>query len=144
MSDEEETFESLLEGDGFLDEEDKEAQAAKERRLKRKRRLEALSRENEQADIKPSIDPNNLSSAGGNLQTVSLKSEDADEKKVKEEEIQDEFDMFSGSTSPPLSRDMFLTRKHENNKQTGNVDQQQDWDDTEGYYKATIGTLHRV
>jgi hypothetical protein len=150
MSDEEVTFESLLEGDGFLNEEEKAAQAARERRLKRKRRLEVLSKGSEN---EASVEPSNLEiseqSHKKQTESVSIQSAVDAENIIKiqveegrereDEEGQAEFDMFSSSTSPPLSRGMLLTLKQEGGQGVGKVDQQHDWDDAEGYYKATIG-----
>lgn len=145
MSNSEDNFANLLEGDDFLDEEAKAAQVARARRLKRKRRLETISKEQEKkiesvtndtsatAKPEPISGPTAVSEAagGGDIEKTS------DEKEEGEEQV--EFDMFSSSSSPPISRDTIFTRKPELDKNAGNVDQQQDWDDAEGYYKASIG-----
>jgi hypothetical protein len=145
MSNSEDNFANLLEGDDFLDEEAKAAQVARARRLKRKRRLETISKDQVKkiesvtndtsatAKPEPISGPTAVSEAagGGDIEKTS------DEKEEGEEQV--EFDMFSSSSSPPISRDTIFTRKPELDKNAGNVDQQQDWDDAEGYYKASIG-----
>lgn len=157
MSDEIETFEGLLEGDGFIIEEAKEEEAARKRRLKRKRRLEALQKSqkseplvlNVSAKKPPMKKPKQGESAASNQleqmitndastdeSNEALKNEDSDDGDTGA----DEFDMFSGSVSPP-SRAPDASRVHDNDARSQKVDQQQDWDDVEGYYKATIGEL---
>lgn len=143
MSDGEDGFENLVEGDGFLDEEEKAAQEARERRLKRKRRLESISTgvENNQESMK--IDAPAAAGPEPISTDVLATPESAEERVITDEKKAGgeviEFDMFSSSTSPPISKDMINARKPELDINAGNVDQQQDWDDVEGYYKASIG-----
>jgi len=167
MSDDIETFEGLLEGDGFINEKVVEEEAARKRRLKRKRRLEAVqsSRKSESlvspgSLMEPQLEEppqgeSKISNQSGQTGkngaatdefmlsssmsaparvTEALKNHDRD----KTDAGTDEFDMFSGSVSPP-SRVPNALRNHDNDTRSRKVDQQQDWDDVEGYYKATIG-----
>lgn len=155
MSDEIETFEGLLEGDGFIIEEAEEEEAAKKRRLKRKRRLEALQKSQKSellvfsAKISPMEKPNQGKSAASNQQEQTITNDDSTDESNKALKSQgsdnadtgaDEFDMFSGSVSPP-SRASDVSRVLDIDSRSQKVDQQQDWDDFEGYYKATLGEL---
>lgn len=69
---------------------------------------------------------------------------------------QNDFDMFSMSVSPVFQNTANVNDNHnksgatddsanvitgKKNNTSNNVDQQQDWDDAEGYYKATIGEV---
>lgn len=130
-------YETFIEGDSFLNEEEQEAQAARERRLKRKRRLEAVALVDKKDEL------NHITSKLKSTPSATVTRDDDNKLSQLTDEVgkskeEDDFDMFSSSTSPPLSRDMLL-RKQDTTKDPGNVDQQQDWDDAEGYYKATIG-----
>lgn len=130
-------YETFIEGDSFLNEEEQEAQAARERRLKRKRRLEAVALVDKKDEL------NHITSKLKSTPSATVTRDDDNKLSQLTSEVgrskeEDDFDMFSSSTSPPLSRDMLL-RKQDTTKDPGNVDQQQDWDDAEGYYKATIG-----
>lgn len=158
MSDEIETFEGYLEGDGFVNEQAKVEDAANLRRLKRKRRLEAMKKSQEsevtvsvwkqtgqvgaeipkKASGRNKIDADSSFISGptqvGSDTSAGNRNDEGDERDVDA----DEFDMFSSSDSPP-SRIFNVSRNRDNGTLSGMVDKQQDWDDAEGYYKATIG-----
>jgi serine/threonine-protein kinase PRP4 len=65
----------------------------------------------------------------------------------KDDDDDDEFDMFSSSVSPMQNQPILHVDQDIHNGRNGNraagakqmKDQQQDWDDAEGYYKAVIG-----
>ena len=139
-------FDTFIEGDSFLNEDEQEAESARERRLKRKRRLEEAASKEQQNDEAKHDDASKLKSTQS-LPVIPPRNDESELKQqstnagkdVKEDDTEDEFDMFSSSTSPPLARDMLITRKHQDATKDSGIDQQQDFDDAEGYYKATIG-----
>ncbi|CAJ1945316.1 unnamed protein product [Cylindrotheca closterium] len=159
------TIEGLLEGDGFINEEIKEEETARKRRFKRKRRLESMQKNQMNEPLMSSIVAKKLrlekSSPAGSIQlqqtgtkyslkeesnafcsTIStpprvsevLENHDCDKRYTGT----GEFDMFSGSVSPP-SRVPNASKNHDYDERNRILDQQQDWDDVEGYYKAAIG-----
>lgn len=107
-----------------------------------------------------------LNTTAASMMNRNIKVEENDDRKDKDDgdsdekgddDDEDDFDMFSSSVSPlgnDDDDDVYLTKKKKpkltsanpsasNNPQQGNqnVDQQQDWDDAEGYYRATIGEI---
>lgn len=146
--DEEEDLEQFLQGDDFLTEEERQDQLAKERRLARKRRLEALeasSVKEEGSEVLSKETPPAAKSIKQDLENGSVAAPatvkvEADENDDSNDSDDDGFDMFSSSVSPPTSRAGVSLKLVGRNGET-KTDQQQDWDDTEGYYKATIGEV---
>ena len=161
--------ELLLQGDDFVSEEQRQEQAARERRLARKRRLQQaasslVQEEAQQQNAKPAQRIKQMPTT-----TVPIKKEEAEPKQISsantyikendndkvedDGDDEDDFDMFSSSVSPLGNDDdehMFAKKTKRtaanvstsNNAQGGQkVDQQQDWDDDEGYYRATIGEI---
>ena len=157
--DDEEDLEQFLQGDDFLTEEERQEQHARERRLARKRRLQELEASSVlQEEAKP-ISSLAATSASQPILVHQLPppqhEEPSDVPKQHNKDNQDEdkadpdddgFDMFSTSVSPvnPRNGTSMKTAGGKGGAQKKNImDQQQDWDDTEGYYKATIGeTIH--
>ena len=145
-------FETFIEGDSFLNEDEKEAEAARERRLKRKRRLEEAAKNKEQQDDEAKHHDESKLKSKQSLPVVLPRNDESElkqqssvrGKETKEDDTEEEFDMFSSSTSPPLTRDMLITRKHHDTNKDSGIDQQQDFDDAEGYYKATIGKFEKL
>jgi serine/threonine-protein kinase PRP4 len=81
---------------------------------------------------------------------INYKNGNIDEEDEEEEDEEDDFDMFSSSVSPTATENDRARKKRNssnpdetatNTMPKKNVDQQQDWDDAEGYYKATIGEI---
>eukprot|EP00934_Nitzschia_sp_Nitz4_P000425 Nitzschia sp. Nitz4//scaffold23_size168460//118028//119659//NITZ4_002235-RA/size168460-processed-gene-0.231-mRNA-1//1//CDS//3329543683//425//frame0 len=162
---EEEDLNSILQGDDFLTEEQREEQRAKERRLARKRRLQALEAESSSNVVKTTkVDPppapakdttttaatataTTATAADNHTTTLSITQEKKEplSKNIADTDIQaskgddDEYDMFSSSVSPPLPQTTPSLPPGANNQST--EQRQQDWDDVEGYYRATIGEL---
>jgi len=141
---EEENLDALLGDDGFITGEQREEAEAARRRAQRKERLARLSEkmkaEKQEEIIAPPVtgvagrreergDSNILERDDGNDASPA-----EDETKAQEDE--DDFDMFSGSVSPPTPEDSKLTQ----GQQKGKVDE-------DGYYKAALGeiiTLARI
>ena len=159
MSDEIEIFDGFLEGDDFVNEQAKEEEAARQRRLKRKRRLEKMQQGQENEPATPVLEKLSQGSLDISKQADQINKRDAGTSSIprpsrvgndtlvrnqnryiidKKDADANEFDMFSSSVSPPLGVPSAL-RNQNNNNLSGKVDKQQDWDDAEGYYKATIG-----
>lgn len=154
MSEETDDLEKLLDGDGFVKEEDKAEQQARERRLARKRRLQDVSedldepREQKVTAPEPTVEPVKpdntseqemakqevMATLGMNPTYTAVQEADGDDDS-------DGFDMFSSSVSPMSTK---ATTVKTVGEKTKNVDQHQDWDDTEGYYKATIGEIMQL
>ena len=157
-------LEDFLQGDDFMSEEQREEKAASERRLARKRRLQSLQpKEEEIFTTKPKIKPKEKTKGDDQISKMivektsdtadaepekrkNLHYNDDTEAKVSEDDDDDDFDIFSSSVSPvekdksARSKTSTATAKDDIN---ANVDTQQDFDDAEGYYKATIGeTIH--
>jgi serine/threonine-protein kinase PRP4 len=137
-------LEKLLQGDNFVAEEKQLEELARQRRLARKSRLQALElnqkseREEEATNGNQPI-KNEIPQENSTKGAAALVSKQGVEQKDEDE---DDFDMFSSSVSP-MSEILPIKTKStaNNNKTASNVDQQQDWDDMEGYYKATIGEI---
>lgn len=133
---EEEELEQFLQGDDFFTEEERQEQKAKERRLARKRRLEAIGPVAEDTQ-KNNILPDSTHIKSENLLSSHVKEEEEGDDSAANK---DDFDMFSSSVSPvdtTTSNVVKVAGVNENTK----VDRQQDWDDSEGYYKSTIGEV---
>lgn len=134
----EDDLEQLLQGDDFLTEEERQEKRAKERRLVRKRRLQALN-----ADISANEEQRHGHPSA--CKAVVGKDSVPHESQIKTENEtmateKEGFDMFSSSVSP-VDSNMAHSLQVVGGKEHGMVDRQQDWDDTEGYYKATIGEI---
>ena len=142
-----EDLEHLLLGDDFLDEERLQEQRAKERRLARKRRLEALEPTRSEKEEEEEQGPVPV------VERIETRLESPQKPKTEEgahdegttipevDGVRDEFDIFSSSVSPVIDNVASTLKKRDNTTDAPNVDQQQDWDDAEGYYKASIGEL---
>lgn len=147
MVDDQEDFEQFFHGDDFLTEEERQEQKARERRLARKRRLQELGSSSAQQDEQAAAPgAQNLhrikEEISKKTEEVVSKQESQDIEK-RETDDDDGFDMFSSSVSPVEKHDGSAIKKTSANKGAGKrtMDQQQDWDDSEGYYKATIGEI---
>lgn len=145
--DEEAELEQFLEGDDFLTEEEHQEKIASQRRLERKRRLQALEANQEEQESKGFT-----SAIENNKSPLIEQQEESDSetnlvKKVKHDgetdaiPDNDDFDMFSSSVSPVDYKDTTSIKLVTEGTKKSSVDRQQDWDDTEGYYKATIGEI---
>lgn len=128
-------LEQLLEGDDFLNEEQRQEQLARERRLARKQRLKAL-------EVKEEAPPKKQRS-DATSPPKNKTGEPIEPEVKKEEQERDEFDIFSSSVSPIHDTGPLKTTASAVASEKRNVDQQQDWDDAEGYYKASIGEILR-
>ena len=147
-----EELEQLLEGDVFITDDQRMEKLAKERRLARKNRLKAIeSKVKEQHDQlqkdDESQDGRQQATGDGNV-IMTVKKEDAKEGEALEASDDVDFDMFSSSVSPvldgPPASHAKASTKNSNVDNPDNVDQQQDWDDAEGYYKAIIGEIFNL
>ena len=153
--DDDENLLGLLEGDHFVTEEENRQRQAEKRRLERKRRLQRLSGPDDDDKSKPSQSmPMEVEkSSPANIKQESppdssnpvnrVPVEKSEPKKVKEEhnsEDEDEFDMFSSSVSP-VDPSATNTKIAKNIAANGGEGTQQDWDDSEGYYKTVIGEI---
>jgi serine/threonine-protein kinase PRP4 len=135
-----------IQGDDFLNEDETKEQLARERRLARKRRLLAVEESNDNHETKK---PHVGNGEGRIVQeTLLVPSERSKENEDNAESSNDHdgFDMFSSlvspvSTSATATSTTLKTTSRPGVKRpvSGIFDQQQDWDDAEGYYKATIG-----
>ena len=148
----------LLEGDDFVTEEEKRKHQAEKRRMERKRRLQELAGpDNERLFIpsQPTRSPtekeesNDISIKkepllGTDILSNQIPGEKSEPQKLKEEngssDGEDEFDMFSSSVSP-VDRGATSTKASNTITTNGGVGTQQDWDDSEGYYKTVIGEI---
>jgi len=154
-----EDLSQFLEGDDFVTVEDKQEAEAAKRRLERKRRLEILQQQQEEATgIKDEIrreaelETDNSQQRGsiGTFETTGVhnivKSEqshsvsdlrDGDDHSSHNDQSVDEFDMFSSSVSPAADTKGASAASSTNKR----GHDQDDWDDAEGYYKAVIGEI---
>ncbi len=130
-------MEKLLQGDDFLKEEEQQEKASQERRFARKRRLQNLeAREDESIKLNRTLPPMKEE------ETKAFPSKKIMERSEEEEiEKNDVFDMFSSSVSPIDIKESSSIKVAGGTDNQRSMDQQQDWDDTEGYYKATIGEI---
>ena len=145
-TDADETYLSdLLQGEDFINEIQQKEQIAIERRQARKRRLEALANKDTYEDFTVGLSHESASDAQIRQQEKRLEviegypsgKEDNDGSYLNENV---DFDMFSTSVSPihdtaPLAIPPDST-VHKTVNRAGKVDQQQDWDDVDGYYKV--------
>ena len=158
MNDEIDSIEGFLDGDDFVNEQTKEEEAARQRRLKRKRRLEQIQNDTPGGTVpcekvhqgarleisKEAVEINKRNSGSSSFSLPShvdndtLRNQHPDIGINNKDTDAGEFDMFSSSVSPP-SRVPGALRNQDNNNLHRKVNNQQDWDDAEGYYKATIG-----
>ena len=146
MNEEIESLDGFLDGDDFVNEQTKEEEAARQRRLKRKRRLEKIQIESRNsleistkaAKVDKRESGTNSFSLPPQVDNDALRNPNPDARKIDADADPGEFDMFSSSVSPP-SRGPGTLRNQDNNTVNGKVNNQQDWDDAEGYYKATLG-----
>lgn len=148
----------LLEGDDFVTEEEKRQRQAEKRRMERKRRLQSLAGPYSEGSAMAPL-PLPVPTKNNDFTPVSIKQEllpDTDNQsnrgtnekwepqKVKEEndksDEEDEFDMFSSSVSP-VDRSVMNTKASNDIAANGGEGTQQDWDDSEGYYKTVIGEI---
>ena len=137
--DEQEDLEQFLKGDDFLTEEERQEKSAQERRLARKRRLQQALVSEEEVAPPPhqEVERNNNPPIFKEALHQEIFPEESQE--GTEEENKDMFDIFSNSVSPANNNAQGF--KVIGGREQGSVDRQQDWDDTEGYYKATIGEV---
>jgi serine/threonine-protein kinase PRP4 len=139
-------LEQLLsfQGDDFLNEDETKEKLARERRLARKRRLLAVEESNDTHETKkPHVENGEGRIVQENLLVSSERSKE-NEENAESSNDHDGFDMFSSLVSPVSTSATTTTLKTTSRtgvKRPGSgiFDQQQDWDDAEGYYKATIG-----
>jgi serine/threonine-protein kinase PRP4 len=151
-SEEDEELEQLLQGDDFITDEQRQEQLAKERRLARKNRLKAtnsrVQEQNGQLQKDDELQDRRQQATGDGNVITTAEEEDAKEGKALEGSDDDDFDMFSSSVSPvldgPPASHAKASAKNSNVDNPDNVDQQQDWDDAEGYYKASIGEIFNL
>ena len=143
---EEDDLQALLDGDDFVSAADRQAAEAERRRAQRRERLRRLAQENRN---------------GGGTSATSMQLEPVETKKSAPVEatqvlltdpLPDEtlgsgntsFDMFTSSPPPP-AKDKKTTTGNHTTKQSSSVtasqrgQEQQDFDDAEGYYRAVIG-----
>ena len=146
----------LLEGDDFITEEENRQRQAEKRRLERKRRLQRLPGPDDnnnnklsqpmpmdtETSLLPKIKQESLPDSSNLINQVPV--EQSEPKKGKEEKSnsdeEDEFDMFSSSVSP-VDPSATNTKVAKNIAGNGEEGTQQDWDDSEGYYKTVIGEI---
>lgn len=147
-------LEALLQGDNFLSEEQRAEEAATQRRLARKRRLQTLSADEpiapnmktatEQQPKPPPPQPPHMASSNdpihNNDGSAAIGAVDG-EGGAKDD--YDMFDIFSSSLSPPYpnaaQKDSGGGEAVDRTKNKGA--NQRDFDDSEGYYKAAIGEI---
>lgn len=130
----------LLDGDDFVTEEERRRKDAERRRMERKRRLQRTAEE----PATPVKRPNQEAPPeGSKKEEQELKQqEEKDAEPEKEENDDDGFDMFSSSVSPVVDSAVNNHRKTTNKGATAtDKGTQQDWDDSEGYYKTVIGEI---
>ena len=160
--DDEKDLEELLQGDEFITEEDRQEMQARERRLARKRRLQELEQNTNQEAPPAARDKQKLkqiqiqNDTSAEAPPHQMKTEPKQSNIIKKEEKDDtaisnddddDFDMFSSSVSPNLEARPAagaVAKAGTAGTTAGNVDQQADWDDAEGYYKATIGEIMTI
>jgi serine/threonine-protein kinase PRP4 len=153
------------ETDDFVTVEEIAERTAQERRRQRQERLRCLAM-TEETKMEPANPPSaaaplhdkgqrmfHTSSRQGervDLQNIerpiiSTKSTTGNEDSLSPQQQQyeddDMFDMFSSSLSPDVAKNSAATNvdHHNNSTNTTRGQEQQDWDDAEGYYKAVIG-----
>jgi serine/threonine-protein kinase PRP4 len=151
--DDDENLSSLLDGDDFVTEEEQQRREAEKRRMQRKRRLQGVEAEPSRdttrlAATSREMERDGDSIAGSRLDASTtvlnqaIEEEEVTQTGRDDDEIEnghdedDGFDMFTSSVSPVV--------KDGAKEATGGTTAggtQQDWDDSEGYYKAVIGEL---
>jgi serine/threonine-protein kinase PRP4 len=147
-----EELEQFLEGDVFITDEQRQEKLAKERRLARKNRLKAIDpkvqEQHDQLQKDDELQHGRQQATGDDNGKMNAKKEDAKEGDALEASDDDDFDMFSSSVSPvldgPPASHAKASAKNSSVDNPDNVDQQQDWDDAEGYYKASIGEIFNL
>ena len=134
--DEQEDLEQFLKGDDFLTEEERQEKSAQERRLARKRRLQQALVSEEEVAPPPHQEVERNDNPPIFKEALHQEIFPEESQEGTEEENTDMFDIFSNSVSPANNNAQGF--KVIGGREQGSVDRQQDWDDTEGYYKATI------
>ena len=146
----------LLDGDGFVTKESKEEEEANRRRARRRQRLAQLEKELSATEEKITNESVNVSAIKQEVVKMEeLKppaeikhgdSGDQNRELEKEKEDDDEFDMFSSSVSPVVTKKGTSENgvpahsiQPSSSTKTTRGHEQRDWDDAEGYYKAVIG-----
>lgn len=138
---------NYLEGDDFIPEDQLRGREAEKRRQERQRRLQNFP-EREELLSKPEITKTKVKEEitvkqGAVGPGIAVGRDDKNEKDNDDEEEEEEgdddgFDMFSSSVSPVVAVEVTAKASAAAITEEGT---QQDWDDTEGYYKAVIGEV---
>jgi serine/threonine-protein kinase PRP4 len=148
--DEDESLSSLLDGDDFVTEEEQQRREAEKRRMERKRRLQRVEAEPAHGTKRPAtniktedasdIDTGSRLDTGTTAVARAIEEEAAENSRDDEmqngDDKDDGFDMFTSSVSPVVADG---AKAAAGGATAGGT--QQDWDDSEGYYKAVIGEL---